>query len=160
MAKKDKKKTSVTLPKAWQTIKHRNETANAKNNYEDAWKAAGYIALILLILFILLGGVSQTGVLKFLFNWSYNVGEKVSDWLSGGSVITNEDGIYIDPSGEKGDKIIDESTNDVENPADIVDDVQNMLIDANSAEDETSSKNEPDTSTSSKPPTESEAKLE
>lgn len=113
--KKKKEKTSVVLPKAWQSVKHRNETAQARANYEDIWTFVGLILLILFLAFVFLGGVSQTGVLRFVFNWSHNVGEKVSGWIEGGSVIVNEDGVYYDPTGQTGYQIKDESI-DVEMP--------------------------------------------
>lgn len=116
--KSKKEKTNIVLPKAWQSMKHRNETAQARANYDDIWKAITTILLILLILFVILGGVSQTGVLKFIFNWSHNVGETISNWFEGGSVVVNEDGVYYDPSGQKGDKIKDENAGDVVNIGD------------------------------------------
>lgn len=120
--KKKKEKTNVVLPKAWQSVKHRNETAQARANYDDTWKAVGYIVIFLLIAFVLLGGVSQTGVLRFFFNWSTTVGEKVSSWFEGGSIITNEDGIYYDPTGQKGERIGgDDEAPEVVNPADEID---------------------------------------
>lgn len=105
--KKKKEKTSVTLPKAWQSVKHRNEMAQTRNNFEDTWKAIGTIIAILLILFVILGGVSQRKIFNFVFDWSKNVGEAVSNWFEGGSIITNEDGIYWDPTGENGEPIVD-----------------------------------------------------
>lgn len=119
--KKKKEKTTVVLPKAWQSLKHRNETAQARANYDDIWKAVGVILGILLFLFVILGGVSQTGVLKFVFNWSHNVGETISNWLEGGSIVTNEDGVYWDPTGQTGDKIKDENAPDVVNIGDVID---------------------------------------
>lgn len=116
--KSKKEKTNIVLPKAWQSMKHRNETAQARANYDDIWKAITTILLILFILFVILGGVSQTGVLKFIFNWSHNVGETISNWFEGGSVVVNEDGVYYDPSGQKGDKIKDENAGDVVNIGD------------------------------------------
>lgn len=114
--KKKKEKTSVVLPSAWKSLKHRNETAQARANYDDTWKAITTILLILAIAFVLLGGVSQTGVLKFIFGWAHNVGETVSGWIEGGSIVTNEDGIYYDPTGQTGDKIKDDGAQDVVNP--------------------------------------------
>mgnify|MGYP003571241435 CR=1 FL=1 len=115
---KKKEKTTVVLPKAWQSLKHRNETAQARANYDDIWKAAGVILGIAFFLFVIMGGVSQTGVLKFFFNWSHNVGETISNWLEGTSVITNEDGIYWDPTGQTGEKIKDENAPEVINIGD------------------------------------------
>ena len=113
---KKKDKTTLVLPKAWQSVKHRNETAQARSNYEGAGTAIVVILSTLLFLFVILGGVSQTGVLKFIFNWSSNVGESVSNWIEGGSVITNEDGIYLDPTGKSGDPVKDENAPEVLNP--------------------------------------------
>lgn len=122
--KKSKEKTTVVLPKAWQSLKHRNETAQARANYDDIWKAVGVVIGILVFLFVILGGVSQTGVLKFIFNWSHNVGETISNWIEGGSIVTNEDGVYWDPTGQTGDKIKDGDAPDVVNPADVMDGTQ------------------------------------
>lgn len=119
--KKSKEKTTVVLPKAWQSLKHRNETAQARANYDDIWKAIGVVIGILVFLFVILGGVSQTGVLKFIFNWSHNVGETISNWIEGGSIVTNEDGVYWDPTGQTGDKIKDGDAPDVVNPANVID---------------------------------------
>lgn len=114
---KKKEKNNVVLPKAWQSVKHRNETAQARANYDDTWKAIGTILAIIAILFVILGGISMTGALKFVFNWSHTVGETISTWFEGGSIITNEDGVYWDPSGTHGDKIKDENADEVVNPA-------------------------------------------
>lgn len=114
--KSKKEKTNIVLPKARQSMKHRNETA--KTNHDDIWKAITTILLILFILFVILGGVSQTGVLKFIFNWSHNVGETVSNWFEGGSVVVNDDGVYYDPSGQRGDKIKDENAGEAVNIGD------------------------------------------
>jgi len=114
--KKKKEKTSVVLPKAWQSVKHRNETAQARTNFSDTWSAIGTILLVIFIIFVLLGGISMTGALKFVFNWSHNVGETISHWIEGGSVVVNDDGVYYDPSGQKGDKIKDDEA-EVVNPA-------------------------------------------
>lgn len=107
-----KDKDSIKLPKAWQMMKHRNETANAKADYNAIWGVITFIIVGGLIAFILLGGISQTGLLKFIFRWSSNTSNTVANTIGGGSVIVNEDGIYLDPTGKSGEKIIDsESTN-------------------------------------------------
>lgn len=107
-----KDKDSIKLPKAWQMMKHKNETANAKADYNAIWGVITFIIVGGLIAFILLGGISQTGLLKFIFKWSGNTSNTVANTIGGGSVIVNEDGIYLDPTGKSGEKIIDsESTN-------------------------------------------------
>ncbi len=95
--KKKKEKVHIALPSAWKTIRHRNETGQARANYEDMWKAIGIILLIALILFILLGGVNQKAVLDFFIDWGKRVGEAVSNWLNSSDVVTNENGVYVQP---------------------------------------------------------------
>ena len=108
MAKKSKKeKQSIMLPNAWESVRHKNDTAQAKANYEDTWKAVGVIAGILLFLFVILGGISMTGTFKLVMNWSNTIGTAISDWIAGGSMVVNEDGVYYDPSGSKGSQIKD-----------------------------------------------------
>lgn len=108
MAKKDN--GSIKLPKAWQSMKHRNETAQARSDFEGLWGAIGAILAILLGAFILLGGISQTGLIRFLFDWGNKTSNTVANWIGGGGVIVNDDGIYIDPSGQTGQKLYDPHT--------------------------------------------------
>ena len=117
MAKKNKdgnNNGSFKLPKAWQAMKHRNETAQSKANFDGLWEFIGVVLIILAIAFVLLGGVSQTGLIKTIFNWGHNVSEKVGNWFTGGSVIVNDDGVYIDPSGKEGIKLKNEDAQNVE----------------------------------------------
>ena len=93
--KKKKDKVSLSLPNAWQTMKKRNETAQAKANFEGFWKAIGILVIIVLVIFVAFGGISQTGFLKFIFNWSHNVQDKAQDLVSHVGVESNEDGIYL-----------------------------------------------------------------
>ena len=125
MAEKEKKskkqKNTIALPKAWQSVKHSSETSQMKTDLNGFVSAIGMILLILAILFVLLGGVSQTGILKIIFNWSHNVGTTISNWFEGASIVTNEDGVYLDPTGKKGEKIGDENKPDLVNPAEEID---------------------------------------
>ena len=136
--KKKKEKTSVTLPKAWQSVKHRNETSQTRTDLNDAISAIGMIILILVIAFVLLGGVSQTGVLKFIFNWSQNVGHTISSWIEDTSIVTNENGVYIDPTGKNGTKIGDDENNvEIVNP---MEEITNSNEDTDSNKDIDSNK--------------------
>ena len=118
--KGSRNKETTMLPNAWQSVKRRNENAQTRANIDGAWSAVGVIAGILLFLFVILGGVSQTGAIKTVFNWSHNVGERISNWMEGGSIVTNDDGIYWDPTGQQGDSIKDSEAPEVENPAEIL----------------------------------------
>lgn len=97
MANKEKKQTK--LPNAWKSIKSRNEKAQSKTDFKDIGRLIIGLISILAIAFILLGGISQVGLIRFAFDWSENVGTKISNWITGGGIIVNDDGIYIDPHG-------------------------------------------------------------
>lgn len=118
--KGSRNKETTMLPNAWQSVKRRNENAQTRANINGAWSAIGVIAGVLLFLFVILGGISQTGAIKTVFNWSHNVGERISNWMEGGSIVTNDDGIYWDPTGQQGDSIKDPDAPEVENPAEIL----------------------------------------
>lgn len=118
--KGSRNKENTMLPNAWQSVKRRNENAQTRASIDGAWSAVGVIAGVLLFLFVILGGVSQTGVIKTVFNWSHNVGESISNWMEGGSIVTNDDGIYWDPTGQQGESIKDPEAPEVENPAEIL----------------------------------------
>lgn len=99
MAKKDK--SSVSLPKAWKSVKHSNDMKQSKANINSLWGLIIGIIIALVIAFILLGGISQKGFLDFLFHWSEEVGHKVSNTIDKDVKIT-DDGIYIDPNAQGG----------------------------------------------------------
>lgn len=99
MAKKDK--SSVSLPKAWKSVKHSNDMKQSKANINSLWGLIIGIIMALVIAFILLGGISQKGFIDFIFNWSEEVGHKVSNIIDKDVKIT-DDGIYIDPNAQGG----------------------------------------------------------
>ena len=99
MAKKEK--SSVSLPKAWKSVKHSNDMKQSKANINSLWGLIIGIIMALVIAFILLGGISQKGFIDFIFNWSEEVGHKVSNIIDKDVKIT-DDGIYIDPNAQGG----------------------------------------------------------
>lgn len=99
MAKKDK--SSVSLPKAWKSVKHSNDMKQSKANINSLWGLIIGIIMALVIAFILLGGISQKGFIDFIFNWSEEVGHKVSNIIDKDVKIT-DDGIYVDPNTQGG----------------------------------------------------------
>lgn len=99
MAKKEK--SSVSLPKAWKSVKHSNDMKQSKANINSFWGLIIGIIMALVIAFVLLGGISQKGFLDFLFHWSEEVGHKVSNTIDKDVKIT-DDGIYIDPNAQGG----------------------------------------------------------
>ena len=99
MAKKEK--SSVSLPKAWKSVKHSNDMKQSKANINSFWGLIIGIIMALVIAFILLGGISQKGFLEFIFHWSEEVGHKISDIIDRDVKIT-DDGIYVDPNTQGG----------------------------------------------------------
>ena len=136
--KKKKKQETFSLPKAWASAKHKNETAQARTDIEGVSSAITTLLIILVIAFVLLGGVSQTGVLKVIMNWSQNVGHTVSNWIEGTSIVTNEDGIYIDPTGQSGTTLAPDEDEriDIVNPADLIDEYKDDFSSDESKEGE------------------------
>ena len=99
MAKQKKEKTEIKLPKAWTSMKHRNETAQARTDYTDLWKAIGVILIIVLILFIFLGGINQRKTIQWFKDFGANIGNTISKWFNPDKVEVNGDGIYYRPDG-------------------------------------------------------------
>ena len=99
MAKKEK--ASVSLPKAWKSVKHSNDMKQSKANINSFWGLIIGIIMALVIAFVLLGGISQKGFLEFIFHWSEEVGHKISDIIDKDVKIT-DDGIYVDPNAQGG----------------------------------------------------------
>ena len=99
MAKKEK--SSVSLPKAWKSVKHSNDMKQSKANINSFWGLIIGIIMALVIAFVLLGGISQKGFLEFIFHWSEEVGHKISDIIDKDVKIT-DDGIYVDPNAQGG----------------------------------------------------------
>lgn len=139
--KKEKKKkdgTSVVLPKAWQSAVHRNESAQARANISGLWKAVGLLVAVLLVAFVLFGGISIKGFLKAVGNWSHNVGVKVSNWIAGVHVVNDEDGVHIDPLGQDGEQLAPTlNPEDVHNPANTVENIANPTSSVDVPDDDT-----------------------
>ena len=111
-AQKQKNK-AIKLPNAWKTARHSEATAAAKSDRQALFSGIAWVFGILFGLFVILGGVSMTGALNFFFDWSHNIGTSISNWIGGGSIYTNEDGIYYDPSGQQGDGPINKDNKEV-----------------------------------------------
>lgn len=99
MAKEKKEKTEIKLPKAWASMKRRNETAQARENYKGIWTLITGVITLAIILFIILGGVNQRKLWETLQNWAINVGNTVAGWFGKGDIEVNDDGIYWRPNG-------------------------------------------------------------
>lgn len=100
--KKKKEKTEITLPNISRSIKRSNDMAQGKANYQDAWKAVGIIIAVLVVLFVLLGGINQRAFLDTMINFATNIGDKFTSWVDKGDIEVNSDGIYIRPAGSDG----------------------------------------------------------
>ena len=97
--RKEKGKTKVSLPNARKSIKRQRNMAQGKANFEGWWSLFAGIFAVLLIAFILMGGINQRKFAQTMDKWSTNIGNKVSEWIKPDSkVIVNDDGIYVDPN--------------------------------------------------------------
>lgn len=118
MAGKKKEKSSISLPKAWQSVKHTNEMKQTRADLNSLWGLIFGIIIALIIAFILLGGISQRGLVETVFKWSETVGNKVSEWLDKDVEVT-DDGIYVNPNKSGGftnDNTADTINQDTEQP--------------------------------------------
>ena len=69
-------------------------------------------------------GIAGLGLIGGSLAKAYkNVGHTVSNWIEGTSIVTNEDGIYIDPTGQSGTTLApdEEERIDMVNPAELID---------------------------------------
>lgn len=95
MAKEKKEKTEIKLPKAWATMKRRNETSQARKTYDEFWKVMGTVVIIALILFVLLGGINQRKAWETLKKWGNNVASAIAGIFNLGDIEVNDDGVYL-----------------------------------------------------------------
>lgn len=99
MAKGGKDKNSVSLPKAWKTIKRSNDMKASRENFKDLGGLIAGLIVAALVAFILLGGINQRAFVETMFKWSEVVGHKVSSWFESGGIEVTEDGVYLNPNG-------------------------------------------------------------
>ena len=111
MAKDSNKNKSVRLPNAYRTIKRSNDMKQSKADFKSISSFIVGLIIAGLIAFVLLGGISQRGLVEWSFHWSETVSQKVADWISGGGIEINDDGVYVRPNGNGVGIINDSSTN-------------------------------------------------
>ena len=111
MAKDSNKNKSVRLPNAYRTIKRSNDMKQSKADFKSISSFIVGLIIAGLIAFVLLGGISQKGLVEWAFHWSETVSQKVADWISGGGIEINDDGVYVRPNGNGVGIINDSSTN-------------------------------------------------
>ena len=111
MAKDSNKNKSVRLPNAYRTIKRSNDMKQSKADFKSISSFIVGLIIASLIAFVLLGGISQRGLVEWAFHWSETVSQKVADWISGGGIEINDDGVYVRPNGNDVGIINDSSTN-------------------------------------------------
>lgn len=95
---KKKEKTKVSLPNAGNLIRKQRAMAQGKTNYTDFYNFIGVMLLCLLILFVLLGGVSQRGFWEASKRMAEVIGQRVSSLFDKTDVELTDDGIYLVPS--------------------------------------------------------------
>ena len=102
---------SYNLPKAFKTSKSKDSSSSSSSGSGKSLNGIGSIIVTILIIgliaFVLLGGISQVGFLKWIWNWGQSTASNVGSWVNDGHIVVNDDGVYIDPSGKKGIKADD-----------------------------------------------------
>lgn len=112
--KKKKEKTEIKLPKAWQSVKHRNEMAQGRETYNDLWKAIGILLAVGVLLFVLMGGINQRKAVEWFMEFGRRIGDTVDSWFNPDDIVVNDDGIYYKPGsgGSDGDTSSDNGGGD------------------------------------------------
>lgn len=97
-AKREKKKAptaKISLPKARAQLKRQKEMNRMRSDREGANNLLTGLIVVLLILFILLGGINQRKTWEAAKRLGANVGQTVASWFNPDSVDVNDDGVYI-----------------------------------------------------------------
>lgn len=95
--KKKKDRVDINLPNARRSIKRSREMRQLRTDYEDMWQFIGGILVVLIIVFILMGGINQGAAFRTLAKWAQDVGNAIAGFFAGGEVNLNENGIYWIP---------------------------------------------------------------
>lgn len=118
-AKKETKKKDpkVRLPNAWSSKKNKDGTGRGgsgggKLNTDGLFSFIAGTILVLLIIFVLLGGVNQKKAITWIFTFAQNIGHTVSDWFNPDNIDITDDGVYYRPDGNTvGTTAPDETSN-------------------------------------------------
>lgn len=111
--KKEKKKkdfTNIVLPKAWKTMKHQRDTAQAKANFNDLWKLLGGLIIAALVIFIAFGGISIKGVIRSIAKWANAASDKVESVMDKVELTTKDGQPALDFVDEGEQALIDKET--------------------------------------------------
>jgi len=94
---KKSERVNINLPKARQQMRRTRELKQMRENHEDLFALLGTLLAIILILFIIMGGINQRALVESASQFAQTIGEKVANIFGTGEVITNSDGIYWQP---------------------------------------------------------------
>lgn len=100
--KKKAEKVSINLPKARASMKRRFEMAQFKTNNEDMWKFISGAIIVLIVLFIIMGGINQRAAWNWCKNFGETVGKKISSFFNPDDIVVNDDGVYWKPGTGEG----------------------------------------------------------
>ena len=98
--KPKKQKTEVKLPNAKKSIRRQRAMAQGKADFNGWVELITGIAIFLLILFILFGGINQRAFFETMGKFGQTIGEKISQFVDPDNVVVNENGIYYDLDGD------------------------------------------------------------
>ena len=98
--RKKKNSTSVKLPNARKSIVRQRRMAQGKAEYNGLFELIGAALIVILILFILFGGINQRKFVETMGQWSQTIGEKFQQIFHPDQVIIDDDGVYYDVDGD------------------------------------------------------------
>ena len=99
-ASKKKNSTSVKLPNARKSIKRQRHMAQGRAEWNSIWELVGGIAVVLLVIFILLGGINQKAFIETASEWAQTIGQKFQEVIHPDQVLVEDDGVYYDLDGD------------------------------------------------------------
>lgn len=107
MADKDNKQkdteTRIKLPSIRKAARRDRDVARAQANHKEMWEFFGLVFTILLLLFVLWGGVNQVAFFKTIGDMTNRVGEAIySMFVKDATLDVTETGIHLTNQNESG----------------------------------------------------------
>ena len=98
-----KKSGNVSLPSISKSARHSSGSSQGKTGGGTGiGQVICVIIGVLLVLFILLGGINQKAFFETMVNFAKNIGNTFTSWIDKGDIDVTDSGIYIKPAGPNG----------------------------------------------------------
>ena len=98
-----KKSGNVSLPSISKSARHSSGSSQGKTGGGTGiGQVICVIIGVLLVLFILLGGINQKAFFETMVNFAKNIGNTFTSWIDKGDIDVTDSGIYIKPASPNG----------------------------------------------------------